>query len=391
MQITQIYSLMNSVTDEILGRTDLVAEDLSNVVDVGTEIFDNTSVDDYVKSLINHVGKMVFVDRPYSGSVPSLYMDAWEFGSVLEKVQADIPEATENESWSLEDGKSYDPNVFYQPKVSAKFFNKKVTFDVPMSFTELQVKQSFSNAAQLNAFVSMLYNSVDKSMTVKMDSLVMRTINNMIGETIYAEYGTDDVGSKSTVKAVNILKLFNDKFNKSLTADESYTDPDFIKFCNMTMNNYIARLAKLSTLFNIGEKERFTPKDYLHVVLLNDYVSAANSYLQSDTFHDEFTRLPEAETVAYWQAPGTDYSFEDISKIDIKTASGHDVKVSGILGIMFDRDACGVANLDKRTTSYYNPKAEFYNNWYKFDAGYFNDTNENFVVFFVADAQTEGE
>ena len=51
---------------------------------------------------------------------------------------------------------------------------------------------------------------------------------------------------------------------------------------------------------------------------------------------------------------------------------------------MFDRDALGVTNLDRRVTTNYNPKAEFYTNWYKMDAGYFNDTNENFVVFFVA-------
>ena len=185
MKVEQIYSLMNNVTSEILGKTELLKEDLSNVVDVGTELFNSADVDNYVKSLVNHIGKVVFVNRPYSGNVPSVIMDSWEFGSVLEKIQADIPQAIENDSWDLTDGESYDTNVFYKPSVSAKFFNKKVTFEVAMSFTELQVKESFSNANQLNGFLSMLYNSVEKSMTVKIDSLVMRTINNMIGETIY--------------------------------------------------------------------------------------------------------------------------------------------------------------------------------------------------------------
>lgn len=384
MEVAQVYALVNDSTREIIGESTVLAEDLSNVVDIGTEIFNANAVDNYVRSLVNHIGKVIFVNRVYSGSVPSVLMDGWEYGSVLEKITAELPEATENESWELEDRTSYDPNIFYQPKVSAKFFNKKVTFEIPMSFTEKQVKESFSNAAQLNAFLSMLYNAVEKSLTVKIDSLIMRTINNMIGETLVDEYGDTSYSTDSGVKAVNLLYLFNEKFDKELTSEEAITDPDFIRFAAYEMGVYMTRLSRISSLFNIGGKDRFTPADMLHVVMLADFKKAANVYLQSDVFHDNFTELPNAEVVPYWQGSGLDYGFESVSAINIKTASGEDVEVSGILGVMFDRDALGVTNLDRRVTTNYNPKAEFYSNWYKFDAGYFNDTNENFVVFFVA-------
>lgn len=384
MTVNQIYDIMNSVTGEILGESAIVAEDLSNIVDIGTEIFNASAVDNYVRSLVNHIGKVIFVNRPYSGSVPSVLMDGWEFGSILEKVTAELPEATENESWELTDGASYDPNIFYKPSVSAKFFNKRVTFEIPMSFTERQVKESFSNAAQLNGFLSMLYNAVDKSMTVKVDALVMRTINNMIGETLYADYGATAYSSKSGVKAINLLYLYNQRYNKNLSAANALTDPDFIRFAAFEMGVMSARLSKISTLFNIGGKDRFTPKDMLHVVMLADFKKAANVFLQSSTFHDEFTSLPDAEEVPYWQGSGTAYGFSDITNVKVTTASEHSINATGILGVMFDRDALGVTNLDRRVTTNYNPKAEFYNNWYKFDAGYFNDTNENFVVFFVA-------
>lgn len=384
MEVAQVYAIVNDSTKEILGESAVLAEDLSNVVDIGTEIFNANAVDNYVRSLVNHIGKVIFVNRVYSGSVPSVLMDGWEYGSVLEKITAELPEATENESWELEDKTSYDPNIFYQPKVSAKFFNKRVTFEIPMSFTEKQVKESFSNASQLNAFLSMLYNAVEKSLTVKIDSLIMRTINNMIGETLVDEYGDTSYSADSGVKAVNLLYLYNEKFTKELTAEEAITDPDFIRFAAYEMGVYMTRLSRISSLFNIGGKDRFTPADMLHVVMLADFKKAANVYLQSDVFHDNFTELPNAEVVPYWQGSGLDYGFESVSAINIKTASGEDVEVTGILGVMFDRDALGVTNLDRRVTTNYNPKAEFYSNWYKFDAGYFNDTNENFVVFFVA-------
>lgn len=392
MEVKQIYTLMNNVTNEVLGQKDLIKEDLSNVVDIGTEIFNQNAVDNYVKTLVNHIGKVIFVNRPYAGNAPSVLMDGWEFGSVLEKINADIPEATENESWNLVDKQEYKQDIFYKPSVSAKFFNKKVTFEVPMSFTEMQVKESFSSAEQLNGFLSMIYNAIDKSMSIKVDSLIMRTINNMIGETIAQEYADskDNTGktlvalsSKSGVKAVNLLFLYNKKFTKTLTAEQAITDPDFIRFASYTIGLYRDRLSKISTLFNVGGKERFTSKEYLHTILLSDFIASADVYLNSDTFHDDFVKLPTAERVPYWQGSGTDYSFNKTSDIHIATAGGVDVEVSGVIGVMFDRDALGVCNTSKRVTTNYNAKAEFYNNYYKFDASYFNDLNENFVVFFV--------
>ena len=379
----QIYNLVNQATREILGETDVLTEDLSNVVDIGTAILNANAMDEYVRSLVNHIGKVIFVNRPYRGSVPSVLMDGWEFGSICEKISAELPEATENESWSLEDGQSYDPNIFYKPEVSAKFFNKRTTFEIPMSFTERQVKQSFSNAEQLNGFISMLYNEIEKAMTVKVDALIMRTIDNMIGETVYDEFpGGTYTGT--SVKAVNLLKLYNDRFSESLSASDSITDPAFIRFAVLQMGIYEKRLSRISKLFNVGGKARFTPSELLHVVLHSDFASSASVYLYSDTYHKDLVALPNAETVPYWQGSGDDYDFDETSKIDITTASGQSVEFTGILGVMFDRDALGVTNMNKRVTTNYNPKAEFFNNWYKSDAGYFNDLNENFVVFYVA-------
>lgn len=384
MEMTQVYTLVNAATREAIGETAILEEDLTNVVDVGNEIFNANAVDHYVKSLLNHIGKVIFVNRVYSGSAPSVLMDGWEYGSVLEKITAELPDATENESWALEDGASYDQDIFYQPKVSAKFFNKRVTFEVPMSFAEKQVKESFSSATQLNGFISMIYNAVDKTMTVKTDALIMRTITNMIAETLYDEYSGGDMTASSGPRAVNLLYLYNDRFTQSLTASAALTDPEFLRFAAMTMGVYVKRMSKISTLFNIGGTDKFTAPDMLHIVMLADFKQAADVYLQSDTFHDEFTRLPGAEEVPYWQGSGTGYDFDDITAINLKSSAGHTVEADGILAVMFDRDALGVANIDRRVTTHRNSRAEFYTNWYKFDAGYFNDTNENFVVFFVA-------
>ena len=384
MDVKQVYDFVNAATTEVLGASALVSEDLSNIVDVGTAIVNAHAMDNYVRALVNHIGRVICLARVYRGGAPSVLMDEWEFGSVLEKISAELPAARENESWNLVDQASYPTDVFYKPSVTAKFFNSRVTFEVPLSFTEKQVRESFSNAVQLGAFMSMLYTAVDKSMTIKLDALIMRTINNMIGETIHDDYGAATLSSKTGVKAINLLYLYNQRYSANLAAADAVTNPDFIRFAVYQIGLVMDRLPRVSTLYNVEGRDRFTPRDLMHIVMLADFRSAADVYLQSTTYNERFTALPAAEVVPYWQGSGTDYGFGSTSKIDVKTSSGASVEASGILCVIFDRDALGVCNMDRRVTSRYVESAEFYTNWYKMDAGYFNDLAENFVVFFAA-------
>ena len=254
MKVTQLYALINTVTVEVLGKGAIVKEDLSNVVSIGKALANAEQLDNYVKKLVNHIGKVIFVNRLYAGNVPSVLMDSWEFGSILEKISVDLPDAEMSASWDLNDRQSYDPNVFYQPKVSAKFFNSRVTFEIPMSFTELQVKESFSNAEQLNGFVSMLTTAIENSMTVKIDALIMRTITNFMGETVVNDLNTAAAGAPivinstiSGVRAVNLLKLYNESAPVALTKAKAITNPDFISFATYQISLYADRMTKISS------------------------------------------------------------------------------------------------------------------------------------------------
>lgn len=392
MEMKQIYELVNGATAQTLGESAVVNEDLSNLVDIGEQVMNANSMDKYVRSLVDHIGKVVFVNRSYSGVAPSVLRDGWEYGAVLEKITAQLPQATENESWELEDGTSYDPNIFYKPSVSAKFFNKRTTWEIPLSFTEMQARGSFSSASQMNGFLSMLYTAVENAKNIKTSDMVMRTINNMIGETIYDMVVTHSTAYASTAgntRCVNLLKLYNDQYSETQTVAGCVSDPEFIRFASYIMSLYQDRFKKMSKLFNVGAQPRFTPKDRLHTILLSEFAQAAGVFLYSDRYHDNLVKLPEAETVPYWQGSGTDYGLTSTSKINVSPSShpsAASTEYGGILGVMFDRDALGVCNEHQRVTTNYNPKAEFFTNWYKVDTGYFNDLNENFVVFYAATA-----
>lgn len=390
MKMTQVYEILNTITTEILGDSVVVAEDLSNIVDVGSAFGNLTDgYDHFVRSLFDHIGRVVFVDRVYRGRGINVLRDGWEYGAIMEKIRGKLPEAVENESWELQDGQSYDPYVFTKPDATAKFFNKRVTFSIDMSFTTIQIKSAFSNAMQMNGLMSMIRTNIENSMTIKTDALIMRTINAAIAETVYADYSDAGLSTKSGVKAVNLLYLYNHTVNTgtAITAAQALTDSAFMRFATLTIKNYMSRMSVISTLFNIGETEKFTPRDMMHVVMLDVFKNSVESYLYDglNQFNTDAIKLPEnVETVPYWQGSGTGYAWDDVSKIMVTTPSGHSVTVTGVLAVLFDHDALGVSNIDRRVLSIFNPKGEFWNEFHKYDAGYFLDTDENIVAFFVA-------
>ena len=399
MDVTQVATLVNNVNLEIIGASALLEEDLSNVVDVGKSVFDSTSYDKYVAALVDHIGKIIFVDRKYSGELASLYRDNWEYGAVMEKVYVtDMPVAIENDTWKLTNGTSYDPNVFTQPDVAAKFYNKKTTFEVDLSIADIQVRSAFDSATQLNAFISMLMNAVDTAINIRLEGLAERVVNTLIANTFYDDIPDQDP-AKTGAKAINLLKLYNDQFdpngNNPLAVTDALYTPEFIRFASLVIAKTLDRIKKPSVLFNCGGLVRHTPRDMQHLILLSDFKRAADSYLQSDTYHNEFTALPLADSVPYWQGSGTDYGFDSISKIHLDIVDPSDdtktveVEMSGVLGVAFDHWAGGITNDKRRVTQNYNAKAEFTNLFYKQDANYFVDLNENCVVFFIG--ETSGE
>ena len=384
MKIKQVYEIVNDAQKQVLGEESLIQEDLSDVVSIGESIANANLYDKYVGALINRIAKNIFSIRAYSGRAPRVLMDSWEFGSIVQKVHGTLPDATENESWELVDGATYEQDTFYKPQVSVKLWNHKTTFEIPMSIAEEQLKQSFLGASEMARFIEMLFQMVENSLTLKFDTLIMRTINNFIGATIQ----DNAVGTR----VVKLLTEYNTIHGltgaQALTNTKALYDKEFLRYTAYRMKQVAQRMSNYSTLFNIGGTQKHTPRDFLRIVLL-DYVDAGvSAFLQSDTFHEELVKLPPADVVSCWQGSGTSFALADASKINVqvldKTGTKRSVEQAYIVGCMFDYEALGVTALNKRVRTHVNDKAEFYNYWYKEDAGFFNDYNENFVVFLVA-------
>ena len=386
MKIKQVYEIVNDATKQVLGEETLVKEDLSDVVCIGESIANANLYDKYVGALVNRIAKNIFSIRAYTGRAPKVLMDSWEFGSIVQKVHMTLPDAEENETYELVDGATYNQDQFYKPSVSVKLWNQKTTFEIPISIAEVQLKQSFLGAEEMARFVAMIYQAVENSLTLKVDALIMRTINNFIGATIYDD---NNAGGPRRVKLLSEYNTIHGLTGgDALTQAKALYDKEFLRYCAYRIKQVASRMANYSTLFNIGGAQKHTPRDMLHIVMLDYLDAGVSAFLQSDTFHDELVKLPDADVISCWQGSGTGFALADASKINVsvldKTGTKRDVEQAYIVCCLFDRDALGVTAINKRVKGHVNDKAEFFNYWYKEDAGYFNDYNENFVVFQVA-------
>lgn len=381
MNVAQIYGTVNDALSQVLGEKNILKEDLSNLVDMGKEVFDTDNVDNYVKTMMNKIGREVFDDRVYEGTAPKVMMDAFEFGSVTRVTDMDIPDAVENPAWDLTDGVNYSDNIFYQPKnIYQKFYNDKTTFEVDISIAEMQIKESFRDAYEMGAFIGMIKNKCKMAMDIAFENLIERTINNFIASKLIAGNGVVDLLTPYNVRNFESSSDY-------LTPEQALEDISFLKYMSKEMSLYVNRLKKISVLFNVGKRQKFTPESALHFIVLDEVAKSSDIYLQADTYHNEMTKLPGYETVPFWQGMASGatvaantYALEDNSRIYVENELGT-VDGKYIVGVMFDRRALGVTNYNQRIKGNPAQKGEFYNEYYKEDAGFFNNLNENGIVF----------
>lgn len=372
MKVEQIYNVVNEVTHEIIGESAVVNADLSNIVDIGATVFASDKVDNYVKAMIDRIGRLIVWDRKYTMSAPNITKSAFEWGAVIGKIRVDLPDAVENKSWELQKGDTPNQFEFNPPTVKVKYFNKKTTFEVDCSFTEIQVKEAFTGVNEFTAFFAGIYNRIETKLTLAIEGLTRLTINNLIANKIHKSNGV-----------VDLLALYNTAKAKELTEANAIYDEDFLRFASYTMYLYFDRIKSMCVLYNVDEYPTYTPDNKINFTVLSNLAHASDVYLQSSTYHNELVKLPNYTVTPFWQGSGTDYSYDECSKIDIKIQSGDTVKHNHIVAVIWDSDCCGIYNDNRRVTSAYNARGEFYNNFYKMDSSYFNDLAENCIIFTI--------
>lgn len=386
MKINQVATILNEINKTFVGEEDFpeVAEDLSNIVDVGQQLIAGSNdltnfFEQYGKKLIDKVGRVVIVDRTYRSTAPDIERDSWEYGSIMEKIRVSVDELADDTTWSLTKGDTPEQFEYNPATLSAKYFNDYDVFMTSISIPEKTLRSAFNSASDMNRLISAITNRIEMKLTISKDNLIRRTINNLIAEKIAAE------------KQINLLALYNDTVTTPITADKALYDKDFLRFAIFQIFKYKKMLNGASVLFGDEEYVNFTPDEKMKMVLLDIFTKSAEVFMESDTYHNDLVSLgSNYQTVPFWQAAGTDteFPFETLSKINVKTASdGTVVSTSGVIGVIFDVDAAAVCMEDLEVTSSYAANGRFINYFHYVNARYMNDLAENVIVFTIEDSE----
>lgn len=401
MKVNQISSMLNDVFGGILGEDSLFAEDLSNVVDSGRVITGSTDVfgdnfDNYAGKIIDKVGRTIFWDRVYTAEDLGIWRDSFEYGSVLEKIRCEVGEYSDNCEWKLTDASGndvpdYNDSIathiqelfkFYPATVQAKYFNAKTTFKTTISITRKQLKSAFNSAADLARFIGMIEQRIRTKMEISKNQLQKMVIGNLIGEHIAqgkqvidlkAMYETEVAGS-----------------GNGGTLEAALSDKTKTRFIAQKMTFFREMMAEPSKLYSAtGTFYNHTPVELSRMIVLADLDSSLRFNVYGDTYNEEFVKLNNYKTVPFWQTSGNvigSASLADRSGLNITTSNGNAVIRNNIIGVLFDRDAAMICNEIPDVRTQYNPDGNFTNFFYCADCSYYNDFDENAIVFVWGDS-----
>lgn len=377
--VSQIKNIINDSVKDALGKTNGVTQvDTTDVVSMGKAIAQYNLYEGFFGALVNRIVRTVIFVRTYEGSNRSVLRDEHEYGAFVQKVYYTMPNAVDNPTWDIPDGngdyKQASPyDVEGTVAVSALIYGGKGTWSIEIVRPVEQIKTAFMDESSMMSFIDGIYLTVENAFKFEEERLVAQAVNTAMASVI-------DDG-----RARNLLAEYNTKYSQSLTVDTALVNADFLKYASKEINRTIENMGKMSTIYNNGGYNTFTSKDNMVVELLSEFATATDMYLQSDTFHEELTKLPNFERVPFWQSSGKGFAFADCSKINID----HDdftnaVEQGGIIGFVHDIEnvACYFGN--RRSWEIFNPRSEVVVHGEKAEKGYAVDNNANAVVFYIA-------
>lgn len=371
MAVKQIYNIVNSVNKQTMGLTDLTVVDEQGLISLGqTVLTTNGLADTWLNSLAQRIGRTIISFREYKSKYSDMILDTMQWGNIVQKIKVSMPEATEDESYSLVEGQSVDMYKVANPKVTQSFFTTETPYQFFVTIKRTQLEEAFTSETSMNGFIGAIYGEVQNAIELSLESLARNCINNFIGERVSSKKAT-----------YNLLAMYNSETNKQLTANTCLHDKEFLAYCVSRINLTSKYMENMSSMYNDGTQKRHTPKSLQHLRILEDFESRLETVVQYQAFREGYVKLNNYHTTSFWQ------SIKKPADINIKKASdGVALQQSNVIAIMYDRDALGLYKKDSwNSTTPFNSAGGYYNTYYHHKELYFNDLSENFVVFYIAD------
>lgn len=393
-----VYSLVNEAYKQAVGAKAITTEDLKDFCETGaaydTLIADNAWKDQFTKAILQQCVKNFYTDTSYRSEYRDpFFKDSRRFGAISQMISAEAPEAVESHAWQnfVSGTSTVGVYTLYLPSVSSKFYGKSTSWEIDIAITGEQWDTAFKNENELAQFVAFLMMTVDNAIVVHLEDCNNMNRNNFIGEKIaYA----GSVGATG-VHVVDLVALYRAETGDSTitTREEFMADDKCMRFAAETIDKYTGYLSKMSTLFNVDGKKKFTPKSRQVCQILQHFYSRMKTVSYADAYNMDFVKLDGFDAIPYWQGFGAAANgavdFDEVSTIKVKTSEGNTISQSGVVGFLADEWAIMHTILSERVAHTRHDPEDIDQYYYQFRDQRINNLGQNAVVFVLNDVSQQ--
>lgn len=397
MDTNQIYTIVNEVNAEAFGSDAIDVIDAQGLVSLGDAVLSSTgNTEAFLNTLVQRIGRTIISFRQYRNKLADMVVNDFEYGAILQKIRVHLTDAETDPAYALTDGQSVDPWTINKPDVEQKLFVTRTPYMFHVTIARKQLKEAFLSESAMGAFIGAVFGQVRNSIEVSLENLGRLCIANMMAEfTPFTPEAGDDTPATTLNHEVALCTLYNTARGYHgvipgeggaadtpasagyVEADTCLFDEDFLRFAVKTMKSYSDNFTDMSTLYNDGEIETFTPREDQRLKVLSSFERALETVVQYSAFNEEMVRLNAFATLNFWQSAQT----ADTVKVE-RASDGVSVTIQNVVGVLYDRDALGIYKRDEDVlTTPVNARGLYYNTFYHQMELWFNDTSENFVFF----------
>lgn len=384
MDTNQIYTIVNEVNAEAFGENALSVVNTEGLISLGNAVLSSTvNTESFLNTLVQRIGRTIISFRQYRNKLGDMVLNDFEYGAILQKIRVHLTDAETDPAYALADGESVDPWVINKPDVEQKLFVTRTPYLFHVTIARKQLKEAFINEAAMGAFIGAVFGQVRNSIEVSLENLGRACINNMIAEFTPGTPSGEGAVATTLNHEVALVTLYNTArgFEEGdagyVDADTALFDDAFMRYAVSVIKSYSDNLTDMSTLYNDGSIESFTPREDQRLKVLTKFQRVLETVVQYSAFNEEMVALNAYSVVNFWQSaqtPGT---------VNIERASdGAEIEAENVIAVLYDRDALGIYKRDEDVlTTPVNARGLYYNTYYHQMELWFNDTSENFVYF----------
>lgn len=366
MTTNQIYTIVNSIVDQAIGDSGIVATDTQGLVSLGNVVLDSsTNTEAFLNTLAQRIGRTIYRFRAYNNKFTDMIVSDMEWGAILQKIRVEMPVAESDEMYGLTDGVAVDHYVVAKPKAHQKLFVTRTPYQFKITIQRETLKEAFLSAEAMGAFIALVFGEVRNAIELSLENLGRLTMCAAISETTVSQ-------------TIDLVTDYNTETGSTLTAATAMHSADFLRYAIYRINNVVDMMQDMSVLYCDGILPTFTNLENMRVKVLSKFQRRLETMVDYAAFHEQFTKIDKQyTTVNFWQAE------QDPDEIDIKKPSdGSAFNETNIVAVIHDRDAFGIYQIDETVlTTPINAAGAYYNQYWHEKQGRFVDTSENLVVF----------